>query len=78
MNYFSDFSLTMMLISYPNENMLRNSDGVWTTRRIMRVQVTAGDVSELIGQTVTGQSSLATAIPVSTIGVREHSRILLK
>ena len=30
-----------------------------------------GDVSELIGQTVTGQSSLATAIPVSTIGVRE-------
>ena len=59
------------VISYPNENMLRNSDGVWTTRRIMRVQVTAGDVSELIGQTVTGQSSLATAIPVSTIGVRE-------
>ena len=59
------------VISYPNENMLRNSDGIWTTRRIMRVQVTAGDVSELIGQTVTGQSSLATAIPVSTIGVRE-------
>ena len=59
------------VISYPNENMLRNSDGVWTTRRIMRVQVTAGVVSELIGQTVTGQSSLATAIPVSTIGVRE-------
>ena len=57
--------------------MLRNSDGVWTTRRIMRVQVTAGVVSELIGQTVTGQSSLQ-PIPVSTIGVREHSRILLK
>ena len=59
------------VISYPNEQMLRNSDGVWTTRRIMRVSVTAGDVSELIGQVVTGQSSLATAIPVSTIGVRE-------
>ena len=59
------------VISYPNENMLRNSDGVWTTRLIMRVDVTAGDVSELIGQTVTGQSSQATAIPVSTIGVRE-------
>ena len=59
------------VISYPNENMLRNSDGIWTTRRIMRVQVTAGDVSELIGQIVTGQTSTATAIPVSTIGVRE-------
>ena len=59
------------VISYPNEQMLRNSDGVWTTRRIMRVQVTAGSVSELIGQTITGLSSTATAIPVSTIGVRE-------
>ena len=59
------------VISYPNEQMLRNSDGVWTTKRIMRVSVTAGDVSELIGQVVTGLSSTATAIPVSTIGVRE-------
>ena len=59
------------VISYPNENMLRNSDGLWTTKRIIRAQVTAGDISELIGQTITGQTSTATAVPVSTIGVRE-------
>ena len=59
------------VISYPNEQMLRASDGTWTTRRIMRVQETAGNVEELIGQTVTGLTSGATAIPVSTIGIRE-------
>ena len=59
------------VISYPNEQMFRASDGVWTTRRIMRVQETAGNVEELIGQTVTGLTSGATAIPVSTIGIRE-------
>ena len=59
------------VISYPNEQMLRASDGAWTTRRIMRVQETAGNVEELIGQTVTGLTSGATAIPVSTIGIRE-------
>lgn len=59
------------VISYPNENMIRSSDGVWTTKLIMRVAVTAGDISELIGQTITGQTSQATAIPVSQIGVRE-------
>ena len=59
------------VISYPNENMLRASDGVWTSRTIMRVQETAGNVEELIGQTVTGQTSGAVAIPVSTIGIRE-------
>ena len=58
-------------ISYPNEQMLRASDGTWTTRRIMRVQETAGNAEELIGQTITGVTSGATAIPVSTIGIRE-------
>ena len=59
------------VISYPNEQMFRASDGLWTTRRIMRVQETAGNVEELIGQTITGLTSGATAIPVSTIGIRE-------
>ena len=58
-------------ISYPNEQMLRASDGTWTTRRIMRVTETAGNADELIGQTITGATSGATAIPVSTIGIRE-------
>lgn len=59
------------VISYPNEQMLRASDGTWTTKRIMRVTETAGNAEELIGQTITGVTSGATAIPVSTIGIRE-------
>ena len=59
------------VITYPNENMIRSSDGVWTSKLIMRVQVLTGDISELIGQTIIGQTSQATAIPVSQIGVRE-------
>ena len=59
------------VISYPTENMIRTSDGVWTTRKLMRIQQVAGSVDELIGQTVVGQTSGATAIPVSTIGIRE-------
>jgi len=59
-------------ITYPNENMLRPSDGVWTTRRIMRVREISGDVGDLIGQTVSGQTSGATGIPVSQIGIREN------
>ena len=59
------------VISYPNEQMLRASDGTWTTKRIMRVTETAGNADELIGQTITGATSGATAIPVSTIGIRE-------
>ena len=58
-------------ISYPNEQMLRASDGTWTSRRIMRVQELSGNAEELIGQTVSGATSGATAIPVSTIGIRE-------
>lgn len=60
------------VITYPNENMLRSSDGVWTTRRIMRIQEVSGDTAELIGQTITGQTSSATAIITSTIGIREN------
>ena len=59
------------VITYPTENMIRTSDGVWTTRKLMRIQQVAGSVDELIGQTVVGQTSGATAIPVSTIGIRE-------
>ena len=59
-------------ITYPNENMLRTSDGVWTTRKLMRVREISGDVTELIGQTVSGRTSGATGIPVSSIGIREN------
>ena len=58
-------------ISYPTENMIRVSDGKWTTRKLMRVNITNGIPSELIGQTITGSTSGATAIVVSTVSFRE-------
>tara|TARA_Y200000002_G_scaffold109070_1_gene89343 strand:- start:73 stop:2964 length:2892 start_codon:yes stop_codon:yes gene_type:complete len=58
-------------ISFPTDNMLRVSDGRWTTRNIMRVNLVTGVPSELIGVTVTGQTSAATAIVVSSITFRE-------
>ena len=58
-------------ISYPTENMLRVSDGKWTTRKIMRINLVTGVISELIGQTITGRTSGATGIVVSTVSFRE-------
>ena len=58
-------------ISYPTENMLRVSDGNWTTRKIMRVNLVTGVISELIGQVITGRTSGATGIVVSTVSFRE-------
>ena len=47
---------------YPRENMLRVSDGKWTTNKIIRAIAFFGsDTSKLIGRTITGQSSGATA-----------------
>jgi len=59
------------IVSFPTENMLRVSDGKWTTRNLMRVNSVTGFPSELIGQTVTGDTSGATAIVVSSITFRE-------
>ena len=47
---------------YPRENMLRVSDGKWTTNKILRAIATSGDTSDLIGRTITGQTSSATAL----------------
>ena len=50
---------------YPREQMLRVSDGKWTTNKVLRtIQGTniAGDTSLLIGRTITGQTSKATAL----------------
>ena len=50
---------------YPREQMLRVSDGKWTTNKVLRtiqgVNI-AGDTSLLIGRTITGQTSKATAL----------------
>ena len=34
-------------ISFPTENMIRVSDGKWTTRKLMRVNVVNGSTTEL-------------------------------
>jgi len=54
-------------IFYPREQMLRASDGKWDTKLILRAiqstgQLTTGDTSNLVGRTITGETSGATAI----------------
>ena len=49
-------------IFYPREQMLRASDGQFDTKKILRAIATVGDTSDLIGRTITGQTSGATAI----------------
>ena len=54
-------------IFYPREQMLRTSDGKWDTKLILRAiqstgQLTTGDTSDLVGRTITGETSGATAI----------------
>ena len=47
---------------YPREQILRVSDGQWGTRKIIRGIDVIGDTSKLIGRTITGETSQATAI----------------
>jgi len=52
---------------YPREQMLRASDGKWDTQLIMRAiqstdQSLSGDTADLVGRTITGETSGATAI----------------
>ena len=66
---------------YPRENMLRVSDGKWTTNKILRAIATTGDTADLIGRTITGQTSEATAIVEAVskfqIGVNEVTEFTL-
>jgi hypothetical protein len=47
---------------YPSEQMLRVSDGIWDTKKVIRTITVAGDTSKLVGRTITGQTSGTTAI----------------
>src|SRR6056300_1254200 len=47
---------------YPREQMLRVSDGQFDTKKILRAIGTVGETSDLVGRTITGQTSGATAI----------------
>ena len=66
---------------YPRENMLRISDGKWTTNKILRAIATAGETSDLVGRTITGQTSGATAVVESVrkfqIGANEITEFVL-
>jgi len=71
---------------YPREQMLRASDGQWDTQLIMRAiqssaQLLTGDTANLIGRTITGETSGATAIIENVfkfqIGVNEVTEFIL-
>ena len=53
-------------IFYPNENMLRVSDGKWSSRKLIRVATNGkGSGQETVNQVITGQTSGATAVVAS-------------
>ena len=59
-------------IAYPRDNLLRPSDGKWTTDKVIRVVETGTtDFSNSVGETLTGSTSEATAIIASVIKFRE-------
>jgi len=66
---------------YPREQMLRVSDGQFDTKKILRAIGTVGNTSDLIGRTITGQTSSATAIIENVfkfqIGANEVSEFIL-
>jgi len=66
---------------YPREQMLRVSDGQWDTQKILRAIATIGDTSNLIGRTIEGETSKATAIVENVfkfqIGANEVSEFIL-
>ena len=66
---------------YPREQMLRVSDGQFDTKKILRAIGTTGDTSDLIGRTITGQTSGATAVVENVfkfqIGGNEVSEFIL-
>jgi hypothetical protein len=51
---------------YPREQMLKASDGVFDSLKVLRVISSIGDATQLTGRNITGQSSNATAIVEST------------
>ena len=71
---------------YPRENILRSSDGNFDTQLIMRAiqsnnQISTGDTTNLVGRTITGETSGATAIIENVfkfqIGVNEVTEFIL-
>ena len=61
--------------------MLRVSDGQWDTQKVLRAVATIGNTTNLVGRTITGQSSNATAIVENTsqfqIGAETVTQLIL-
>ncbi len=66
---------------YPREQMLRVSDGQFDTKKVLRAIASVGDTADLIGRTITGQTSGATAIVENVskfqIGANEVTEFIL-
>ena len=66
---------------YPRENILRASDGKWDTNKVLRAIATAGNTANLIGRTIEGETSGATAIVENVfkfqIGANEVTQFIL-
>ena len=59
-------------ITYPRDNLLRPSDGRWTTDKVIRIVETGtSDFNNAVGETITGGTSGATAIIATVIKFRE-------
>jgi hypothetical protein len=64
-------------ISYPRDNLLRASDGEWSTDSVIRITENGtSDFSNAIGQIVTGSDSGATAIITTVIKFREGNVLI--
>src|SRR5210317_1564073 len=66
---------------YPRENILRASDGKWDTNKVLRAIATTGNTANLIGRTIEGETSGATAIVENVfkfqIGTNEVTQFIL-
>ena len=66
-------------IMYPNQFMMRTSDGNWGYQTIFRCLPAANSVSaEMIGVTLTGQTSGATAVVSGAIEITEASETVVE
>ena len=64
-------------IIYPRDNMLRVSDGQWSTDNVIRIIETGtSDFTKTIGQRLTGSTSGATALIATVIKFREGADLI--
>jgi len=66
-------------VTYPNKFMMRASDGNWVNRIILRTSPDANAVAiEIIGTTITGGTSGATAVVSSALSTAEGGDIIVQ